>query len=718
MLGVLLPTRHVLRYVSLLAVVFFCVVGFSTSVYAQDAEARDEGVRPAAAAEVVPDAIAPCVKGGACDDPTFKFLHDFVLGIGGGFAGIFGSVFDLFIDYFIIRFGEQYNLTNLGVVINGVWGTVRDIFNLTFIFGLVYIGFQIILGTNDSEAKRTIPLLVVAALLVNFSLFIVKFVIDFANIAAVQVYGLFKSANAVGAEGGEVSVSISLAFMNALGVSSLLNSLPASGELLYIFGMLAVFLVLAYVFLAGAILVAIRFAVLCMLMVFSPVMFIGWVFPGFAKYSHEYWSKLLNQAFFAPIFLFMLYLSYVVVSTFNDERVGGDIRGEFMDVNAYGNNETVATTFLTVMPFFVMTIVFLLASMHIAKKMGAQGAEWSAKFAKKAVGALPYAAAYPFQAGARYGVNKTGEWGEKKFNNLQTRDGVLGSLARTNFVDRKTRAATKGLTEAKLGTGTYNKAEKEYQKGVKNKSAATKANNELADAIKKGSGSIVPDEIIEMESAVQKASQEDLIKALDKAAKDTDHPEKYQSIVGAMSNSQVTKLLEAKDEEFNDKKKNDLYDARKNMITAKVTGLGTGNLSTGITKATTDDLYALGYGTLLDNAQHIPAAKMDDLKSKLTSTQYSELDKKRKADLRALFATNPMRVFMGKKDSEIARLPHEILRDGQAAAHLRPRVLEIILRENYLEAGHRNDIRTNISTMYPGSDSEQWLNGSPVGLIF
>ena len=106
-------------------------------------------------------------------DPTglSKFFYEFVTTFFGRLTAIFGFFFDYTVEHFVIGFGDAYKNSGTGFVIDDLWGMIRNIFNLTLIFGLVYIGFQMILGLNNS-AQRSIGYLVAAALLVNFSLFI------------------------------------------------------------------------------------------------------------------------------------------------------------------------------------------------------------------------------------------------------------------------------------------------------------------------------------------------------------------------------------------------------------------------------------------------------------------------------------------------------------------------------------------------------------------
>lgn len=372
----------------------------------------------------------------SCWSSPQGFFHCIMVSFFGSFVAIAGYALDWSIQLFITGFGQMYILYGVGAVVEGTWGTVRDIFNLTFIFGLVYIGFQIILGVNESSAKRTIPLLIVAALLVNFSLFIVKFVVDFANLAALQIYNLFSIASSSQQSPGTVvdiltggQPSISLAFINAVGVTSLLSHNPSAGSadgvpLFYTFGMIVVFLVLIYVFFAAAILITIRFAALTFYMIFSPIMFLGWVFPGMKSYSDRFWQGLFGQAFFAPALLFMLYITYQLSAGLaGPNRVDGTV---FQDeANILG--------FAQFVPYLVLIVVFLMASLIVGKKMANQGASMVGKVNDWAVSKAGLAAG-GMTAGlmARAGRNTVGAGAhalqESRFGKGLSKSGRMGKM--------------------------------------------------------------------------------------------------------------------------------------------------------------------------------------------------------------------------------------------------------------------------------------------------
>lgn len=70
------------------------------------------------------------------------------------------------------------------------WVIVRDLSNIFFIFILLYIAFQTILGLggHGGGPKKMIAQVIIMALLINFSMFFTKIIIDSSNILALVFY--------------------------------------------------------------------------------------------------------------------------------------------------------------------------------------------------------------------------------------------------------------------------------------------------------------------------------------------------------------------------------------------------------------------------------------------------------------------------------------------------------------------------------------------------
>jgi len=289
-------------------------------------------------------------------------LWSLVNNVFGFLIGAGGVVLDYAVTEYVVGFGNTWGIgaTGIGGAIDLMWAMVRDIFNIGFIFGLVWLGFKMILRSDDSNTRRTLITLILAALLVNFSLFITKFVVDFTNLLATQIVGAFTNA------AGEVEISAS--FMQLFGLSSIWagddNALASDITFMYIFGTAMVFMVGAFTFFAGGIMLIVRFAALCIYMVFSPLMFLGFVFPGLKSISSWYWSGFLGRAFFAPAYLMLIYLSAFVMGSYNKDA------SDFTAAFAGTDGAAVATS---IGPF-ILICVFLIASVVVASKMSTTGA--------------------------------------------------------------------------------------------------------------------------------------------------------------------------------------------------------------------------------------------------------------------------------------------------------------------------------------------------------
>jgi hypothetical protein len=263
-------------------------------------------------------------------------------------------------------------------VVGYVWAFVRDLFNLLFIFGLTWIGFRFILGVDVNGAKRNLGTILIAALLINFSLYATQLIIDVGNVAAAEIGDLFTPAdgsptqNVLGIEIIDVSSSfIATTDISSIGSHTLaLNSYMATGEetdtgsgrelgVADALGMgltIAILLILiGFVFAAGAFLMFARFFYLIFLMMFSPIMFLGFVLPKMQNISKNWWEKLINQTVVGPAYLFMLLVALRALDTLMQSR-----EGDQMDTWGFIMSS-------------LLVAAFVWASLMVAKKFGAVG---------------------------------------------------------------------------------------------------------------------------------------------------------------------------------------------------------------------------------------------------------------------------------------------------------------------------------------------------------
>lgn len=391
-----------------------------------------------------------------------EFIYAFCVGVGGIFLWIGGSLLDYTIHYLVIGMGAFLE-ANLGVIIDQLWTTIRDLFNLLMIFGLIFIGFQVLLK-NESSAKRTLSFFIVAALLINFSLFFTKAIIDFSNIAAFQIHNalvyqgsLFQQASIgldpdfregdtptslllFGGPDSEVK-SITGAFMQAIRLTSYADGSALdnmrkdasiiSGRFIFFAIVMMFFMIFAaFTFAAGAVILIARFVALVLFMIFSPMMFLAWIFPAWGQYGEKWWKHFLSYSFVAPAYLFMLYLSLFAVGAMDTSD------GSF--AKAFSAESTQNGTFYIFLYFF-MTTGFLLASLMVAQKMGVVGgnaAVAGTRYVRNFVGGASFGlAARGLRNTVGYGAQRVADSSDLK--KATARGGIRGLAARATMAAGK-----------------------------------------------------------------------------------------------------------------------------------------------------------------------------------------------------------------------------------------------------------------------------------------
>ncbi len=184
------------------------------------------------------------------------------------------------------------------------WTVVRDFSNMLFIFVLLYTGIMTMFGAADW--RKVVLQVVIVALLINFSLFFTKVVIDAGNILAVGIKSSISPGQSLSE--GLAGAFQPQRFLLAPG------KLPAGKSIIVFFVAAVVSGFAAYYFFKAALLFAGRLIAFWFLMIVSPFAFISITLPK-ANVFDKWLSTLLNQAFVAPVFLFFIYLIMQAISS-------------------------------------------------------------------------------------------------------------------------------------------------------------------------------------------------------------------------------------------------------------------------------------------------------------------------------------------------------------------------------------------------------------------
>lgn len=296
-----------------------------------------------------------------------------------GYAGfiqflphLLAQVSGMLLDYVVWKNLESSTWTSQDTVDSFVvkgWKMVRDFSNLLFIFALFVVGFSLILNGAGSEGrplfglepKRTIARVILMALLINFSFFMCRFIIDVTNLAANVFYNAVtkvetgqtsnqsnyatdKSKIDMGSSDefykqfGEIR-SISLGILSAINPQQLIskqtdlagtkNSVTILGAevaswyeydwgvyilILFVSSIVGIFnFFLIYLFISSSIFLFARIFGLYFLIILSPIAFVSTTIPALQNKEYfgfdDWFKQLTGLAFSMPIYMFFIYLA-------------------------------------------------------------------------------------------------------------------------------------------------------------------------------------------------------------------------------------------------------------------------------------------------------------------------------------------------------------------------------------------------------------------------
>jgi hypothetical protein len=250
-------------------------------------------------------------------------------------------------------------------VVKAGWPFIQGITNLGFIFALLYIALATTLRLESvsTSIQRLLPKLLIGALLINFSLVIGGLIIDASRLAmAIEL----RFIGGEDANSGNLIATIlsksktyETAGASLLGGTALAPGL--AGILLTRIQTTAVNLALSLGLAIIALNLFVRYVVLLILLIFSPVAYLAIVLPQTSKFFYQWWGMFIKWVLYGPIVLFFL----IIITK----------------INSIGLPEG-AGIFPQIAQFCV--VVALLYSGHVmGKKIAGVGAEGAMGFVKK-----------------------------------------------------------------------------------------------------------------------------------------------------------------------------------------------------------------------------------------------------------------------------------------------------------------------------------------------
>lgn len=267
-------------------------------------------------------------------------------------------------------------------VVQSGWETVRNLANVVLVFGLVAIAISIILGFQETKAKKALINFVGIALLINFTPVICGVMIDFAD----KLMELFLR--------GGANINMQSTIKEGLSSPDTFNFSNSYAPIAYL--LFAIFASIIY-FLYAFVFIA-RHVVLWILVIVSPIAFASKVLPEgrYVKkifpsitYWDEWWDSFLQWLVIGIPASFSLYLSNKIIAEMAVSPLvskPGEGIGGLGDLFSY-----------------IIPLAFLVVGFFVTISSGGQITETATGFGRKTFGKLTAAGA-GFATGAYTGA--------------------------------------------------------------------------------------------------------------------------------------------------------------------------------------------------------------------------------------------------------------------------------------------------------------------------
>ena len=284
----------------------------------------------------------------------------------------------------------QYNNFSNEALVTEVWIMVRDLCNMFFILMLLIIAFATILRIPSYEMKKTLPKLVIMAVLINFSKTICALVIDFSQVLMLSFVSAFKGGHLIDALGIKQMFTIkqSWDYLTPWGK----NNIALFGTEVFGIVLLTIATIVVVAFVA---ILMVRVITLWVLMMLSPIAFLLMAIPAGQKYASKWWSEFGKTVVVGPVIAFFLWLALVAANT------EGGISASFIPEWSEGNSYTSMFTSLFLSAIvgessadffrYLIVIIIMLIGLKMAQEAGGAMGDIAGKAStlSKKIGMLP-----------------------------------------------------------------------------------------------------------------------------------------------------------------------------------------------------------------------------------------------------------------------------------------------------------------------------------------
>ncbi len=456
-------------------------------------------------------------------------VYVFTAGIAGLFAYISAYFFNIAVSLALSSTSYSIDFITQG------WTTVRDIANMAFIFIIIYIAMVIIFRAETATTLKTLAAVILMALLINFSFFITRVVVDGGNIIAVELYNAIpapllaqtSASGGAGSTGASVVQGVSSAIggsgkagdskdltayiMNAVKIQTMLSNdsfkaytkanTGVGGFLTNVIVQVLVyvavgflFVALGITFLSAGVKFLSRIIILWFVIIASPLAFaaraIGGQSPSAKKLYDQWQGTLINYSLYPAVFLFI----FIIISKFTVALGGQDGLTGAIFSDLTGSGKVGSESFLIGLASAIanvairvgIVILMFYYSMKLTDILTTHGSSWANGLSDKVSSAVSSrtkrVGGYAFsQTASRLAGGAGTALGKTRFGNMR----FGGNLLRTGF-EKVAGAKLGGVKKSFVDRQTADKARKtKYEalvRDVLNKNAVDKIPKDLVEA--------------------------------------------------------------------------------------------------------------------------------------------------------------------------------------------------------------------------------------------
>lgn len=339
-------------------------------------------------------------------------------------SSIADSSFDFLSDAFLATDPQAFNTTSSTY---GAWQQIRNVANVIFVIGFIIIIFSQLtgMGVSNYGVKKTLPRLIIAAILVNISFFITQIAVDLSNILGYSIRDVFdaiaRSASIDTAQNTTSSFATGGGFAGVAGL--ILTGVVGAAALYALLSTFLPILLAAVIALAMILFILIaRQAIIILLVVLAPLAFVALLLPNTER-LFKLWRKMLTAMLLLFPIIALVFGASLLASKVLSNSFSGHVDGD--GSNVFG--QIIAAAVLIIPLFVIPTIL------------------------KKSLDAVPMLGQMAGKLQSRANKNLGNKLGDSYKNSAWGRGRTARKAARQAYRDRKfAKTITEGGLQAKI----------------------------------------------------------------------------------------------------------------------------------------------------------------------------------------------------------------------------------------------------------------------------